>query len=83
MLPEFVVLSDGIENDMVQGRKFHYPRRSTVAFDKRYVDYDGSVSLQIKEFTSLLTFALKPYLAFWKSVKLSYQKKFKAIRLFN
>lgn len=39
LLPEFVALSDGIENDMVQGRKFHFPKGSIVAFDKGYVDY--------------------------------------------
>lgn len=38
-LPEFVALSDGNENDMVQGRKFTFPRGSIVAFDKGYVDY--------------------------------------------
>lgn len=39
MLPEFVALSDGNENDMVQGRQFQFPRGSIVAFDKGYVDY--------------------------------------------
>lgn len=39
MLPEFVALSDGNENDMVQGRKFEFPKGSIVAFDKGYVDY--------------------------------------------
>ncbi len=38
-LPEFVALSDGNENDMVQGRKFTFPRGGIVAFDKGYVDY--------------------------------------------
>lgn len=38
-LPEFVALSDGNENDMVQGRKFEFPKGSIVAFDKGYVDY--------------------------------------------
>ncbi len=39
MLPEFVALSDGNENDMVQGRQFQFPKGSIVAFDKGYVDY--------------------------------------------
>ena len=39
MLPEFVALSDGNENDMVQGRQFRFPKGSIVAFDKGYVDY--------------------------------------------
>ena len=39
MLPEFVALSDGNENDMLQGRKFAFPKGSIVAFDKGYVDY--------------------------------------------
>lgn len=38
-VPEFVALSDGQENDMVQGRKFAFPKGSIVAFDKGYVDY--------------------------------------------
>ena len=48
MLPEFVSLSDGIENDMVQGRQFHFPRGSIVAFDKGYVDYQwfGALTTQ-------------------------------------
>lgn len=45
MLPEFVALSDGIENDMVQGRKFCFPKGSIVAFDKGYVDYQWFASL--------------------------------------
>ncbi len=39
MLPEFVSLSDGNENDMIAGRKFDFPKGSIVAFDKGYVDY--------------------------------------------
>lgn len=39
VMPEFVALSDGNENDMVQGRKFEFPKGSIVAFDKGYVDY--------------------------------------------
>lgn len=38
-VPEFVALSDGQENDMVQGRQFQFPKGSIVAFDKGYVDY--------------------------------------------
>jgi len=45
MLPEFVALSDGNENDMVQGRKFKFPKGSIVAFDKGYVDYQWFRSL--------------------------------------
>lgn len=39
VMPEFVSLSDGNENDMVAGRKFKFPKGSIVAFDKGYVDY--------------------------------------------
>lgn len=39
MLPEFVALSDGNENDMIEGRKFQFPKGSILAFDKGYVDY--------------------------------------------
>jgi len=45
MLPEFVALSDGNENDMVEGRKFQFPKGSIVAFDKGYVDYQWFASL--------------------------------------
>ena len=38
-VPEFVALSDGNENDMIEGRKFNFPKGSIVAFDKGYVDY--------------------------------------------
>ncbi len=38
-IPEFVALRDGGENDMVEGRKFCFPKGSIVAFDKGYVDY--------------------------------------------
>jgi hypothetical protein len=48
MLPEFVALSKGSENDMVQGRKFEFPRGSIVAFDKGYVDYQWFKSLTDK-----------------------------------
>ena len=48
MLPEFVALSDGNENDMVQGRQFDFPKGSMVAFDKGYVDYQWFKSLTDK-----------------------------------
>ena len=38
-IPEFVALGDGIENDMVQGRRLKFPPGSIVVFDKGYVDY--------------------------------------------
>lgn len=44
-IPEFVALSDGNENDMVEGRKFCFPKGSIVAFDKGYVDYQWFASL--------------------------------------
>lgn len=56
MLPEFVALSDGNENDMVQGRKFTFPEGSIVAFDKGYVDYQwfGSLTEQGVSFVTRL-----------------------------
>lgn len=48
MLPEFVALSDGNENDMVQGRQFNFSKGSMVAFDKGYVDYQWFKSLTDK-----------------------------------
>ncbi len=45
MLPEFVALGDGKENDMVEGRRFAFPKGSIVAFDKGYVDYQWFRSL--------------------------------------
>lgn len=48
LIPEFVALSDGNENDMVQGRKFEFPRGSIVAFDKGYVDYEWFADLTNK-----------------------------------
>lgn len=45
LVPEFVALSDGNENDMVQGRQFDFPKGSIVAFDKGYVDYEWFNSL--------------------------------------
>lgn len=47
-VPEFVALSDGQENDMVEGRKFDFPKGSIVAFDKGYVDYQWFKSLTDK-----------------------------------
>lgn len=44
-VPEFVALSDARENDMVEGRKFKFPKGSMVAFDKGYVDYQWFNSL--------------------------------------
>ena len=47
-VPEFAALSDGQENDMVQGRRFDFPKGSIVAFDKGYVDYQWFKSLTDK-----------------------------------
>ncbi len=56
MLPEFVSLSDGSENDMIEGRKFKFPRGSIVAFDKGYVDYQwfGDLTKQGVSFVTRL-----------------------------
>lgn len=48
MVPEFVAISDGQENDMVKGRMFDFPKGSIVAFDKGYVDYEWFKSLTDK-----------------------------------
>jgi putative transposase len=48
MIPEFVALGDGKENDLVQGRKFDFPKGSLVALDKGYVDYGWYKSLTDK-----------------------------------
>ena len=48
MLPEFVALSDGNENDRIEVRKFDFPKGSIVAFDKGYVDYQWFKSLTDK-----------------------------------
>lgn len=55
-IPEFVALSDGNENDMVEGRKFRFPKGSMVAFDKGYVDYQwfGSLTHQGVSFVTRL-----------------------------
>jgi len=39
LIPEYVDIGDGNENDMVKGRQFKFPQGSVVAFDKGYVDY--------------------------------------------
>ena len=51
MIPEFVALSDGNENDMIEGRKFNFPKGSIVAFDKGYVDYQWFADLTSKGVT--------------------------------
>jgi len=48
MIPEFVALSDGNENDMIEGRKFDFPKGSIVAFDKGYIDYQWFADLTNK-----------------------------------
>lgn len=55
-IPEFVALSDGNENDMVEGRKFQFPKGSIVAFDKGYIDYEwfGSLTNQGVSFVTRL-----------------------------
>ena len=47
-IPEFVAISDGNENDMVEGRKFDFPAGSMVAFDKGYIDYEWFADLTNK-----------------------------------
>ena len=55
-MPEFVALSDGNESDMIQGRRFRFPRGSIIAFDKGYVDYEwfGSLTHQGVSFVTRL-----------------------------
>ncbi len=55
-IPEFVALSDGNENDMVEGRKFSFPKGSIVAFDKSYMDYQwfGNLTKQGVSFVTRL-----------------------------
>ena len=48
MIPEFVALSDGNENDMIEGRKFDFPKGSIIAFDKGYIDYQWFADLTSK-----------------------------------
>jgi len=47
-IPEFVALSEGKEGDLIEGRKFDFPKGSIVAFDKGYVDYKWYKSLTDK-----------------------------------
>lgn len=56
LIPEYVAISDGNENDMVQGRKFAFPSGSVVAFDKGYVDYQwfGELTKQGVSFVTRL-----------------------------
>jgi len=53
-IPEFVAISDGNENDMIEGRKFDFPAGSMVAFDKGYIDYEWFADLTNKG-TSFVT----------------------------
>lgn len=48
LIPEFVAVSEGEENDMIQGRRFDFPKGSIVAFDKGYMDYQWFKSLTDK-----------------------------------
>ena len=48
LIPEFVALSDGNESDLVEGRKFDFPKGSILAFDKGYVDYEWYKTLTDK-----------------------------------
>lgn len=48
MIPEFVALSDGKESELIEGRKFDFPKGSIVAFDKGYVDYGWYKTLSNK-----------------------------------
>lgn len=60
-LPEFVALSDGNENDRVQGRQFDFKKGSIVVFDKGYNDYGWFKSLTkqgVRFVTRLLTNAV-------------------------
>lgn len=56
LIPEFVALSHGLENDLIQGRQFSFPKGSIVAFDKGYVDYGwyGTLTEQGVSFVSRL-----------------------------
>ena len=62
LVPEFVALSKGDENDMIQGRQFNFPKRSMVIFDKGYVDYQWFKSL-----TKLLDFDQKRFTRYWNA----------------
>ena len=56
LIPEFVAVGDGVENDLIQGRQFCFPKGSIVAFDKGYVDYGwyGSLTKQGVSFVTRL-----------------------------
>lgn len=56
LIPEYVAIGDGHENDMIQGRKFKFPQGSIVAFDKGYIDYEwfGSLTNQGVSFVTRL-----------------------------
>lgn len=45
LIPEFVALSDGNENDLIAGRRFAFPKGSIIVFDKGYADYGWFKSL--------------------------------------
>lgn len=47
-IPEFVAISEGNENDMIEGRKFDFPAGSIVVFDKGYMDYEWFAALTNK-----------------------------------
>ena len=48
MIIDLVSLSDDNENDMVEDRKFNFPKGNIVAFDKGYIDYQWFVDLTNK-----------------------------------
>lgn len=48
LIPEFAALSDGKESELIEGRRFDFPKGSMVAFDKGYVDYGWYKSLTDK-----------------------------------
>jgi hypothetical protein len=48
LIPEFVALSDGNENDIIKGRKFNFPKGGVVAFDKGYFDCEWYMTLTDK-----------------------------------
>lgn len=56
LIPEFVAVGDGVENDLIQGRQFCFPKGSIVAIDKGYVDYGwyGALTKQGVSFVTRL-----------------------------
>jgi len=48
LIPEFVAISNGKESELIEGRRFEFPKGSMVAFDKGYVDYGWYKSLTDK-----------------------------------